>query len=302
MQFGFAVPSYGRGADPAVIADLIAAGDELGFDIAWWPDHIAVPDYARDGGHLSPPFLEPLSACAWGIGTTRKLRMGTDVLVAPYRSPLLVSAMAGTLGVLAEDRLVLGVGIGYLRGEFELLGLDYERRAELTEEWLHAVREQPQGFTVVGVGTTPPLWVGGNSLRAQRRAALLGDGWHPLWLSPGDYRAARERIETTRKDAGRLGRFTFSFSAARTELLERVPDQWPESSSMAETGSEFGYAPPPWVDRAGRPGLVGTPDQVVADLRELERAGVDQVTLRFRAALPTTLEQFARQVMCAWSS
>ena len=123
MKFGFAIPAYGAGADRAVVADLIAAGEELGYDSAWLPDHVAVPDYAA-AVNLSPPFLEPLAACAWGLGATRRLRFGTDVLVAPYRHPLVVAAMSGTLGRLAGDRLILGVGIGYLRGEFEVLGAE----------------------------------------------------------------------------------------------------------------------------------------------------------------------------------
>ena len=126
MKFGFAIPAYGAGASGAAVAELIAAGEELGFDSAWLPDHVAVPDYAA-AVNLSPPFLEPLATCAWGLGATRRLRFGTDVLVAPYRHPLVVAAMAGTLGRLAGDRLILGVGIGYLRGEFEVLGAELRR-------------------------------------------------------------------------------------------------------------------------------------------------------------------------------
>jgi alkanesulfonate monooxygenase SsuD/methylene tetrahydromethanopterin reductase-like flavin-dependent oxidoreductase (luciferase family) len=300
MRFGFAVPAYGSGADGPAIAELLAAGDELGFDTAWWPDHIAVPDYAAKV-NLSPPFLEPLAACAWGIGATRRLRMGTDVLVAPYRHPLLVAAMAGTLGLLGGDRLILGVGIGYLRGEFEVLGLPYERRASLTERWLRDVREQPAGFTMVGAGATPPIWVGGNNRRAERRAALLGDGWHPLWLSPEQYRKARTRIERLRTESRRDGPFTFSFSAGHTQLLGRMPDSWPKPPPSAAPGSEFAYAPAPWLQPDGRPGLVGTPEQVIGDLRALEAAGVEQVTLRFGTTDPADLEHFAREVITALS-
>ena len=300
MRFGFAVPAYGAGADGPAIAELLAAGDELGFESAWWPDHIAIPDYARHV-NLSPPFLEPLAACAWGMGATTHLRMGTDVLVAPYRPPLLVAAMAGTLGLLGGDRLILGVGIGYLRGEFEVLGLPYGRRAAATEQWLREVREEPAGFTVIGAGSTPPIWVGGNNRHAERRAALLGDGWHPLWLPPEDYRAARNRIEAMRRNAGRGGPFTFSFSAGFTQLLDAEPEHWPDPPPVATPGSEFAYAPAPWIQAGGRPGLVGTPEHVVADLRALEDAGVEQVTVRFGSTDPRHLERFAREVMAALS-
>ena len=103
------------------------------------------------------------------------------MLVAPYRHPLVVAAMAGTLGRLAGDRLILGVGIGYLRGEFEVLGADYDARAADTEAWIDRVRNPPDGFSVVDAPTPVPIWIGGNN-ESVRRAALFGDGWHPLWL------------------------------------------------------------------------------------------------------------------------
>jgi alkanesulfonate monooxygenase SsuD/methylene tetrahydromethanopterin reductase-like flavin-dependent oxidoreductase (luciferase family) len=299
VRFGIAVPAYGPGADGAALAELLAAADELGYDTAWWPDHIAVPDYAT-AVNLSTPFLEPLAACAWGLGATRRLRFGTDVLVAPYRHPLLVAAMAGTLGRLAGERLILGVGIGYLRGEFEVLGIPYATRAAATEAWLRQVRQEPPGYSVVSSGSPPPLLVGGNNPKAEERAARLGDGWHPLWMAPEDYRAARGRIEAARRDAGRRGPFVFSFSAGFTQLLERAPDRWPEPPPAAEPGSEFAYAPPAWVEADGRPGLVGTPDQLVGDLRALEEAGVEQIALRFGSTDPDVLTRFAGEVMAAF--
>ena len=299
MRFGFAVPAYGRAVDGGV-AELIAAGEDLGFDSAWWPDHIAVPDYAR-AVNLSPPFLEPLAACAWGLGTTTRLRFGTDVLVAPYRHPLAVAAMVGTMGRLAGDRIVLGVGIGYLRGEFEVLGADYGARAATTEQWLRELREPPEGFSVVQSPSPVPVWVGGNNPRAHRRAALLGDGWHPLWLPAEDYAAARAEILDIRREAGLDAPFTFSFSAGPTRFADEPDGGWPPAPARAPEGSEFRYAPAAWVAPDGRPRLVGTPDDIVGDLRSLEDAGVDHVTLRFGTVDTAPLERFARDVMPAFT-
>lgn len=233
MRFGFAVPSYGPHADGRQVRDLLVAGDELGFDSAWFPDHVAVPDYARDV-NLAPPFLEPLATCAWGLGITKRLRMGTDVLVASYRHPLLVAAVTGTLGRLAGDRLVLGVGIGYLRGEFEVLGATpYERRAEATDEFLRALRSEPEGYSVVSSPEPIPVWVGGNAATAQRRAALLGDGWHPLWMPDDRYAEARRHILGLRASEGLTGPFTFSYSCGATQLLTRSPASWVPTGSPA---------------------------------------------------------------------
>jgi alkanesulfonate monooxygenase SsuD/methylene tetrahydromethanopterin reductase-like flavin-dependent oxidoreductase (luciferase family) len=299
MKFGFAVPAYGKAVDGG-IAELLAAGEELGFESAWWPDHIAVPEYAT-AVNLQTPFLEPLAAMAWGLGRTSTLRFGTDVLVAPYRHALAVAAMVGTMGALAGDRVVLGVGIGYLRGEFDVLGIDYESRAPATEQWLRALRVVPEGFSVVQSPARVPVWVGGNNRRAHRRAALLGDGWHPLWLPPEEYAAAREEILAIRADAGLDGPFTFSFSAGPTRFAT-VPDGgWPPAPARAPEGSEFRYSPEFWMAPDGRPRLVGSPDDFVGDLRLLEDAGVEHVTLRFGTVDLEPYERFAADVLPAFA-
>jgi alkanesulfonate monooxygenase SsuD/methylene tetrahydromethanopterin reductase-like flavin-dependent oxidoreductase (luciferase family) len=296
LRFGFAIPAYGSGVDGPALLDLVVAAEQLGYDSAWLPDHVAVPEYAA-AVNLTPPFLEPLAACAWGLGVTTRLRFGTDVLVTPYRHPLLVAAMIGTMSRLAGDRLVLGVGIGYLRGEFEVLGADYEARAATTEEWIGALREPPEGFSVVQGASPVPVWVGGNNPRALRRAALLGDGWHPLWLPAEDYASAREQILAIRRDAGIDAPFTFSFSAGFTRFADVPADGWPPPAARAPVGSEFRYAPEAWIAPDGRPRLTGSPDDLIGDLRLLAEAGVDHVTLRFGTIDTAPLERFAREVM-----
>jgi alkanesulfonate monooxygenase SsuD/methylene tetrahydromethanopterin reductase-like flavin-dependent oxidoreductase (luciferase family) len=235
------------------------------------------------------------------LGRTSRLRFGTDVLVAPYRHPLAVAAMIGTMGLLAGDRLVLGVGIGYLRGEFDVLGVDYATRAATTEEWVRALREPPEGFSVVQAPTRAPVWIGGNNPRAHRRAALLGDGWHPLWLPPDEYAAAREEILSIRRDAGLDGPFTFSFSAGPTGFADAPERGWPPAPARAPVGSEFRYSPEFWMAPDGRPRLVGTPGDLIDDLRLLQDAGVDHVTLRFGTVDTAPYERFAAEVLPAFA-
>src|SRR5207245_1081099 len=106
--------------------------------------HVVLPDYAVS--ILPPPMLEPLGACAWALGHTERLKLGVDVLVAPYRHPLVTAATASTVARLSNGRLVLGVGVGYLIGEFEALGLDPADRGARTDETLALLRaawEQP---------------------------------------------------------------------------------------------------------------------------------------------------------------
>jgi len=302
MRFGLAVRAYGDGATGPAVAEFLAAAEELKFDSVWFPDHIAIPDYAT-AVNLSPPFLEPLASCAWGLARTTQLRFGTDVLVAPYRHPLQVAATAGTLGRLAGDRLILGIGVGYLRGEFDALGAGpYQDRGRLTDEFLRTVRRPVDGLHVVQAPVPVPLWVGGNGAAARRRAALLGDGWHPLWMPDDRYAAARREILELRASAGIEGGFTFSYSCGRTRVLDRDPGDWPVPPPRAPEGSEFRYAPAAWTDANDRPRLVGTPDQCVGDLRLLEAAGVDHVTLRFGDAGTGQLELFAREVAPAFGT
>jgi alkanesulfonate monooxygenase SsuD/methylene tetrahydromethanopterin reductase-like flavin-dependent oxidoreductase (luciferase family) len=300
MELGIAVPSYGPAIDPQAIAELVAAAEELGFASVWWPDHIAVPDYAA--AQVPPPFLEPLAACAWGLGVTKRITFGVDVLVAPYRHPRTVAAGAATMSTLAGGRLVLGVGIGYLKGEFEALGVDYETRAATTEAWLADFRTPPPGYSVMVPPQPVPLWVAGNNRRAWKRAALLGDGWHPLWMPPAEYREAREEITKLRAEAGADDRpFTFSFSAGATCLMDRRPNGWDAPPPRAPEGSEFRYAPEAWVGPDGRPGLCGNPDDLISDLRSLEEAGVEHMTLRFGTTRTDALERFASEVAPAFS-
>ena len=298
VRFGFALPSYGEGAQRGLISDLLKAGEELGFESAWVPDHIAVPNYAK--GNMHPPFLEPLATCAWALGSTKNITLGTDILVAPYRHALLVLAMANSIAELGDGRFVLGVGIGYLTGEFEALGLDYNRRAETTEEFIKTFRQPPGDLSIVDAPFPPPIWVGGNSPKALRRAALLGDGWHPLWLPPMQYSEERNRIIAFRSAAGKDSPFTFSFSARFTSFADPPVGGWPSLAPRPPVGSEFRYAPPAWIMPNGRPGLVGTPDELISDIRELAEAGVEHITLRFGHSTTEPLERFAQEVMPAF--
>ena len=206
--------------------------------------------------------------------------------------------MAGTLGRLAGDRLILWRG-DRLSAASSRYSAPATTTATTTEEWVRAVRNPPAGFTVVDAPSPIPIWIGGNTPKAVRRAALLGDGWHPLWLPAEDYGSARRRILEIRSAEGIDGQFTFSFSAGFTQFTERPAGGWPPPRERAPADSEFRYAPAAWIAPDGRPRLVGSPDDLIDDLHLLDAAGVDHITLRFGTTDPSSLERFAREVMPA---
>ncbi|MFI1814571.1 LLM class flavin-dependent oxidoreductase [Streptomyces sp. NPDC020422] len=170
MQLGVNVPNFGPGTDPGVLREWARVVEELGFDMLMLSDHVAVtPDVAE---RYPEPFYEPFTTLSWLAGVTARLRLGTTVLVLPYRHPLLVARMTANLNALSGGRFVLGVGVGWARQEFAALGVPFSRRGRITDEHLAALRE-------AGTGSVP-LWVGGNSEAGVRRAVAFGDAWHPL--------------------------------------------------------------------------------------------------------------------------
>jgi probable F420-dependent oxidoreductase len=322
VRFGVVVPSYGRFGEPGAVRRLIAAVESLGYESAWFADHVAVPGYAS--AWVPSPQLDPLVACCVGLGETTRLRFGVDVLVAAYRHPLLLASMVASADQLGGGRLTLGIGVGYLEGEFDALGVTYAQRGSITDETLaimRAVWSEPGprshrgehfSFEDVHVGTRcaqeggVPLWVGGNARRALRRAAALGDGWHPLWPDPKDYARDRAVIESLRQASGIDRTFTYSYSCPRGAVLDEPFDGDPRPAPHAvPTRPEYGYVPA--VPRApnGRPRFTGTVAELRDDVDECARNGIEHLTLRFWTSaseltedgLVEQMTRFATEVM-----
>ena len=193
MQLGVNVPNFGPGTGPDVLRRWALTVEGLGFDLLMVSDHVAVtPDVAEQ---YPAPFYEPFTTLAWLAGLTSRIRLGTTVLIVPYRHPLLTARMAANLNDLSGGRLVLGVGVGWARQEFDALGVPFRERGRLTDLHLLAIRaawadgEDYRGGPV-------PVWIGGNSDAALRRAVRLGDAWHPLRFTPGWLTGALDRMRS----------------------------------------------------------------------------------------------------------
>jgi len=268
----------------------------LGFDSAWFGDHVTFP--ADRPEYIGDSWLDAVAAANVGLGMTKRLKFGTDVLVAPYRNPLLLAKMAATASVLSDNRFILGLGIGWLEGEFEVLNAPpFAKRAEVTEEYLEVIRlafEQPGEISYSGkwfsferalfepkpAGSLPIL-VGGNHEKALRRAAVYGDGWHPLFLSPAEYARCRAEIERIRAEDGITRRFCYSMSGSECRILPQ--GDAPEVTKVAQEGTS--YAPAVGTGEDGRQRFIGTAEEVRDDCLALAESGVEQLVLRFAVPL-----------------
>ncbi|MCF6472784.1 LLM class flavin-dependent oxidoreductase [Nonomuraea sp. MG754425] len=201
MRLGVNVPNFGPGTRPDVLRRWALTVEGLGFDLLMVSDHVAItPDVAAK---YPPPFFDPFTTLAWLAGVTTDIRLGTTVLIVPYRHPLLVARMAANLHDLSGGRLVLGVGVGWARQEFEALGVAYERRGRLTDEHLAAVQAAWADERDYRTGGGVPIWVGGGSAAAMRRAVRFGQAWHPLRNTLPWLREAWPRVRAIAAEQGR---------------------------------------------------------------------------------------------------
>lgn len=241
MQLGVNVPNFGPGTDPGMLREWARVVEGLGFDLLMMSDHVAItPDVAEQ---YPEPFYEPFTTLSWMAGITTKVRLGTTVLVLPYRHPLLVARMAGNLNQLSGGRLVLGVGAGWARQEFGALNVPFTERGRLTDEYLTVLSG---ALPLDGGDGSPsvPIWVGGNSNAAIRRAIRFGHPWHPLRKTLPWFRSA---------------------------LAEHSPPAFVPRTVLQLTAKP--------VDDAERLAGVGTIDQILDDLDQLRSLGAETVVL-----------------------
>jgi probable F420-dependent oxidoreductase len=307
MKLGIFLPISGRAAGRATLTEAARKAEALGFDSVWTADRIVIPweittryDYSADQKFIVPPdrpFLEPLTCLAFLAGCTERIRLGMSVLVLPYRPPLYSAKVATTIDHLSHGRLILGVGIGWMVEEFEALGVPFQDRAGISDEQIRIFKllwgeERPEfegrHYRFSGIAFYPkshqkpriPLWIGGEGVRAQRRAAAHGDAWFPYFvrITPQELAA---RFANVRRFAAEAGR-----NPEEIRLACCLPIEVRQDSTPREEGR-----------------LIGSPDQLIEGLQRFQGIGVEHVALQFMAPRwPERLEQierFAREVMPA---
>ncbi len=235
MEFGIHLPQAGPAASASAIAAVAKQAEDLGFADVWVSDHIALP---RDAPY--PPssyILEPLIALTWAAAATRRVRLGTTVLVLPLRPPVLLAKMLGSLDLMSGGRVLLRAAGGWLKQEFDALGIPFEERGRRTDETLEILRrcweDDPidlaaplTGVKMVAMRAKPqperriPIWIGGHSEAALRRAVKAGDGWHGAFQSPEKTADMTARLRGDRPEPS----FTLSMRA-KWDALRDGPDE-----------------------------------------------------------------------------
>jgi probable F420-dependent oxidoreductase len=189
MRFGIALRTMGTAATGGILQACAARAESAGLDTLWIPDHIAIPpdDAEGSGGR----YLDPLATLAWLAARTSRIRLGTAVLILPYRPALPTAKAIATIQELSGERLELGVGVGWMEAEFRAVGRSRGERGRLCDEvlgFLHGAFDAPddvavsngQPFLFRPNPKKPRIWIGGAAPQALVRAARFGDGWLPM--------------------------------------------------------------------------------------------------------------------------
>ena len=278
MKVGLKLHHSGPGASPGHMRRWAQFAETLGLHLIMTADHAALtPEVLEE---YPAPYYEPFTNLAWLAAHTEKIELGTTVIVVPYRHPVHLAHMTGNVDQLSGGRFIFGVGVGWAESEFEALGLPFAKRGAMTDDYLAAIKalwteevasfESPSvSFKDVTVAPKPvqsphpPIWVGGSSNAALRRAVQLGQAWHPIGV----------RVDWLRDSAlPRMRRLAESEGLGVPALCPRIWCRLTESPLPEE----------------GRLAGEGTIDQVHHDLEALQELGAEYVLLDTKRNSPTT--------------
>lgn len=255
MRVGIHLPQYGRASGPDSIARAARRAEQLGFSDLWVSDHTVQP---AAQGYPSPYLYDPLVSLTWAAACTSEIGIGTSVLVVPAHEPVGLANQLASLDALSKGRLTIAVGTGWSEGEFDALGANFADRGRRLDEALDMFRclwrEDPATFhgtyrSFADIRLLPkpvgsiPIWVGGRSEAAYRRATTKGDGFQMIGLAPEEAAPIVSRLRSERPEPS----FTISLRTGWDPLgmdPQRISD---EREAFAESGIQHVVAAP-WRD------------------------------------------------------
>ena len=286
MKVAISIP---RLPDGPGLRAFVQRAEALGFDAVLAGDHIVLPTggtqqypYTSDGSFSRPadePFLETMTLLGYLAACSETVKLGSTVIILPYRNPVVQAKMFASLDVLTNGRMICGVGVGWLEKEFEILGVPYAERGPMTDEFLEifiALWTQPEPvfhgrfYHVEGIQFYPkpiqkphiPIWVGGHTRRALRRTAKYGDCWHTT-RQTSDFVA--QNLPYLHRQIEEAGRDPASVSISLKRSLHFTDMGLGEGSSVRSGGA-----------------IIGTTQEIIDDVHYCRELGIDQLTYDFR--------------------
>ncbi len=305
MNVGLSIP---RLPDAQGIRRFVQRAEELGFESVLAGDHILLPTggtdqypYTADGSFSRPadePFLETMTMLGFMAACTDSIKLGSTVIILPYRNPLVQAKMFASLDVLTAGRMICGVGVGWLEKEFDTLGVPYAERGPMSDEFLEIFKAlwtqanpefHGKYYDIEDVQFYPkpvqqphiPIWVGGHSRPALRRVAKYGDCWHTTRQTP-DFVA--QNLPYLREQTERAGREASSISISLKRSLHFTDLDSKEEGSVRTGGV-----------------IIASTQEVIDDVYYCRELGIDQLTFDFRVegldASIRVMEHLAAEVL-----
>jgi probable F420-dependent oxidoreductase len=293
MQIGFNLPNSGPLSKVAEMTRLAVEGEAMGFDYLTLTDHVVLPDtrvpgypYSEDGAFYEEAPLErheQLMGMAWIAAKTARIRLVAAVLVVPHRPAVLAAKMLATLDVLSGGRLVVGVGAGWLKSEFDaMVTTPFPDRGKVTDEYIDAFRvlwteARPKfagkyvKFDGIALEPKPvqkpvPIWVGGEGMNAIRRAARVAEAWYPIGSNNAHLLDTLPRLEA---------------GIARLRQATAEAGRDPASMGVSFRVKRYGAAVPPKANNGECRLFSGSEADLIADFRALKKAGVSAIDIDF---------------------
>jgi probable F420-dependent oxidoreductase len=336
VTFGIRVPNSGPLATAESMVEVAKEAESLGYDSVWVHDHLTWSDEIHrthissgaDGseeGNQSPDFYEAITSLSYLAGIVHSVRLGIACVVVPCRNPLVAAKQIATLDVLSKGRLDIGVGIGspstIKSREYEVLGVDRKKRGRIADDHIRAMKaiwtSQPATYEGEFVSFKnaeicpkpyqkphPPLWVGGWTEAAMKRAAALGDGWLPAWLLPED---VARRFNELKRIAEGLGRDPDAihlgievYGCIDEDAAKARKDGFGTLAIGQSTFERFMS-----VEQLAEVSLIGSPEEIRRRVKAYSEAGVSHFEIKF---IYPSLERhsqmlrlFAREILPAFA-
>lgn len=274
MKIGISLSNYGMLPSRNFLKDVAREIEDQGLDSIWLSDHIIVPKEDKPWTRV----FEIMTSLGFLASITERVQLGTSIILVPLRNPLVLAKQIATLDSLSDGRTIIGIGIGWNKKEFDLIGYDFKNRTRILAENINIMRNMwsgrysEQGFSCEPMPKSnkgPPILIGGQSRGALERVASLGNGWHPVGISSEQYQKGMQEIIKIKKQ-DYVWSLRINFAAD-----QKVPTQYKGA------------------DGSPRLRLVGKIDEIVSHIQEYQKIGLDHLVCDIRA---DSKEEYLKQL------